>query len=145
MLHWCEQQWGSVLCFSLHSTGHNTGNNVCLLLLTGGTLSLLSQKTWSVIRMESFPDGRLVCLAQRQGCIQPWSQTINSWWLSLCPWVWGAPGAHTQVSPWGLSQDSNPGEGNACSGWCFTEIRNAGCLQIGRVATCSTERKKTIF
>lgn len=108
----------TVLCLSVHSTDHNAGNNVCLLPLTGGKLSLLSEKTLSVIRMESFPDGGFVCLAERHGDIQSWSQTINTWRMSLCPsGVGSSSSSHTgqpMEQPEDYPRTANPGKGNDC-------------------------------
>lgn len=107
----------TVLCFSEHSTGHYTGNKVLLLPLTGGKVSLLSQSILSVIRMESFPDGRLVCLAERPDYIQCWSQTINTWWMSLCPsGVGSSRSSHTgqpMEQPGDYPRTANQRKGNA--------------------------------
>lgn len=97
----------TVLCFSLHSTGHNTGNNVCLLPLPGEKLSLLSPKAlsgWKAFLMEGLSIWQKGTIISNPGA----KPSIPDGWACV-PGVWGAPGAHTQVSP-RSSQGIIPGQ-----------------------------------
>lgn len=57
----------TVLCFSLHSTGHNTGNNICLLPLSGENSPFFLQRLYQ--------DGKLswwkACLSGRKARLYP--------------------------------------------------------------------------
>lgn len=87
--------------------------------------------------------------AERHDYIQFWSQTINTWWMSLCPWgVGSSRSSHTEVSPWS-SQGIIPwqqieAEEVLLAGWCFTEITNAAS-RLGGLQPAPQRGKRPSF